>query len=202
MIVSTDNRAKKLAKQEGIAYATALRLTRDQQDDERKRKAHAEMEALFPSLDSLLPEAVSSACRTMAGNSIGRYVGKNSENWTAGLTFDDVDLPTDILREMVIDVVTPDLDTINWHVDDDPDEQYPGSVEAVTEVTFTGWGRLAAVAGRHDLRLVDPDVDGNAEVTFTSRVRLEWHFVYHPGMNYLDLLYAGASELMPTNPHY
>ncbi|MEU8333379.1 hypothetical protein [Micromonospora sp. NPDC048839] len=198
--MSTDNRAKKLAKQEGIAYATALRLTRDQQDDERKRKTQAELEALFPSLDSLLPDAVSSACRTMAGNSIGRYLGKNSENWTAGLTFDDVELPTDILREMVIDGVTPDLDTINWDVYHDPDDQHVGRVDAVTEVTFTGWGRLAAVAGRDDLRVVDPNVDGNAEVTFTSRVRLEWHFVYHPG-DYLDLTYAGASELVPTNPH-
>ncbi|MFF0467619.1 hypothetical protein ACFYPX_09370 [Micromonospora zamorensis] len=200
--MSTDNRAKKLAKQEGIAYATALRLTRDQQDDERKRKAQAELEALFPSLDSLLPDAVSSACRSMAGNSIGRYAGKNSENWTAGLSFDDVELPTDILREMVIDDVTPDLDTIDWDVYDDPDEQHLGRVGAVAEVTFTGWGRPTAVAGRDDLRVVDPDVDGNAEFTFTSRVRLTWDFVYHPGDHHLDLLYAGASELMPTNPHY
>ncbi|WFE47578.1 hypothetical protein [Verrucosispora sp. WMMD1129] len=191
--------AKQLAEAEGISYAAALRRVREQYEDDRKRELQADLESLFPSLESLLPAAVAGWCKGMTGDSVARHLG---QNWIAGLTFDDVELPTDILHEIVVDRAEPDLGTISWDQHDVfPDGDEVGMVEVEADVTFTGWGRPDAIAGRQGLRLVDPDVDGDAEVTFSHRVRLHWHVVYRPGVDYLDLTYAYASELVPLHPH-
>ncbi|MDG4796892.1 hypothetical protein [Micromonospora sp. WMMD1082] len=187
--MSRDQQAKLLAKKLNIPYSEALRRVRKQR----------EMESLFPSLESLLPEEITGQCRSMAGSDVARDVGRNR---LAGLTFDEVELPTDILHELVLDEVLPDLATIDWQmVDPLPDGDQVVTVEVEAHVRFTGWGPPAGVADRDDVRLVDSDVDGFAEVTFDRQVQLNWHVVYRPGVDFLSFEFAGASELVPIHPH-
>ncbi|MCW3838584.1 hypothetical protein ONA70_00515 [Micromonospora yasonensis] len=179
--------AKQLASQQGISYAAALRQV---------RRAY---QPAFPSVESLLPGAIASDCEAMAGHEIGRRLGAN---WRAGLSFGDVELPYDVLADIEVEKAEPDLGTVTWsQTEEFPDGDSVGHAEVEAEVTFTGYGKLAAVKGHPELVVVDPDVDGDAQVSFHRRVRLHWHVVYRPGVDYLDLTRAGASELVPINPH-
>ncbi|MEV0427866.1 hypothetical protein [Micromonospora sp. NPDC050495] len=184
--MSRNKAAKQLASQQGISYSAALRQV---------RQAY---QPPIPSFESLLADAIADDCEGMAGREIGRRLGANRR---AGLSFGDVELPYDVLADIEVEKAEPDLGTVNWNQDDEYDGDSVGNAAVEAEVTFTGYGKLAAVTGRPELVVVDPDVDGDAQVRFHRRVRLHWHFMYTPGVEYLDLTREGASELVPLHPH-
>jgi hypothetical protein len=216
-----DPDAKRLGKRLDISYAHALRLVRQarQLADERKISyPEAERHIIetyataatpaAPSFVQLLRDEIEAACIELAYQEVEYEI---DERPARGLPFGDVPLPRDVVDNISVELVEPDLHTLTWSVD----QEFEGgtqvaNVELAANVIFDGYVHKSvayhlADEGDGDISVVDLDWnDQMSRVSFARLVTLAFHAVLGPDLPAVDNLeFIGASDaIWPlSNPH-
>ncbi|WDZ84050.1 hypothetical protein [Micromonospora cathayae] len=185
--MSRDNRAKKLAQQQGIPYAEALRLTRTD-----GAKAHV--------LNQKLLALVKKECWDLVGDHIQYRWGGGI---VAGRVFDDeLRLPSPPqVEQLRIHVMDVDYDALAWRpVESTGTGVQSGYVTVPARVGLRGEAKTANLPDDPTMRVVDEYVDESTVIVSLERnVVLRWHCVLVPGKD-PDLLF-GQAEPQSSHPY-
>lgn len=208
-----DSDAKRLSTRLNISYAHALRLVRQaKQPADRNKISYPEAErwvvegyaapAVRP-IRQVMLEAVESACMELAYQDVEYAI----HGRPAGLPFGDVPLPRNAVENIAVELVEPDLDAIEWSVDEEFDGgTQVANVTVPARVTFEGFVHKSAA---HHLGgdVTVSEFDWNehmARVSFTRAVEMVFHAVIEPdfpAVENLELVGASDAGQPYANPH-
>jgi len=170
VVMSKNRAARRLADQVGIAYAEALRRVRQYQ--------HADETPLL----GRLREAVQAECESMAGSEL-REIDDGRQG--SGLDFRDVGMPDGDLDGLTVDVIEPDLESIEWELTETLDGgTMVGVVEVRSSASFDGYIHKADLHGRDDLTVMEFDWNDHMSwIAVTREARLRWNVIVDPGQD-------------------
>ncbi|MEU5553627.1 hypothetical protein ABZ738_28040 [Micromonospora sp. NPDC047793] len=184
--------ARQRADESAVSFRTALAEIRSEQASNFMFEALAKA---APSVKEMLRAEIASLCKGLAGEMV--EVPGEDDLYVPGLNFSDVELPRDLVDEISVQNVEPDLDTLDWN----PAEAYEGGTEVGTaeiraRVTLDGFMFKHDTYGDRGVEIWTFDWnERKSYIGFEREVVLEFEVTVQPGMSIDNLELVGAKDV-------